>query len=103
MVNASKNLFDAVDKEFKEQPTQLTTENSGYAQFHPLIHSTEHSRKAGLTLVRDSKTRIEYPNNAPNRLVSHSMYTNKLNQRMTINHGTSEQNMRKNQAYFGGS
>ena len=27
-VNASKNLFDAVDKEFKEQPTQLVTDNS---------------------------------------------------------------------------
>ena len=51
--------------------------------------------------MRDSKPSISYPDT--NRAVSHSMYDDKLRPRMTINKGTSEQNMRKNQAYFGGS
>ena len=102
-VNASKNLFDAVDQEFREQPTQLRTADAhnGSGQFHPLVNSNSHSRKAGLTLVRASETRIERPE--LNRPASHSMYDNQLRPRMTINKGTSEQNMRKNQAYFGGS
>ena len=59
----------------------------------------EHSRKAGLTLVRDQITRAE---RSSYNSAGHSAQPSHQKVRK-INHGTSEQNMRKNQKYFGGS
>ena len=53
MVNASKNLFDILDKEQQARDMLVSKD----ARRGPTMK--EHSRKAGLTLVRDQITRAE--------------------------------------------